>query len=107
MARSDRIIVWSADAERDINDIWDYLAVEATVLVADAAVRAVFRACHRLEGYPFLGRPRDELIPGMRSVLAPPYVVFYRVAGLNIEVVRVLHQRRDIDAIFAAEDGDP
>ena len=106
MARSDHIIIWSADAERDINDIWDYLAAEATVRVADEAVRNIFRACHMLDGHAFLGRPRDELIPGMRSILAHPYVVFYRVAGLNIDVVRVLHQRRDIDTIFATDD-DP
>jgi ParE toxin of type II toxin-antitoxin system, parDE len=46
----------------------------------------------------------DELIPGLRSVLAHPHIVFYRVSGSNIEVVRVLHQRRDIDAIFGSDD---
>ena len=28
------------------------------------------------------------------------YVVFYRVATAAVEIVRVLHQRRDIGAIF-------
>jgi toxin ParE1/3/4 len=100
MARTDRTIVWSGDAERDIDGIWDYLAAQASIQVADDKVRDLFRVCDRLISHPFLGRPRDELIPGLRSILAHPHIVFYRVAGSNIEVVRVLHQRRDIEAIF-------
>jgi toxin ParE1/3/4 len=80
------------------------LAAEASTRVADEAVRDLFRVCDRLVDHPFLGRPRNDLIPGLRSILAHPYIVFYRVSGSNIEVVRVLHQRRDIDAIFASDD---
>jgi toxin ParE1/3/4 len=105
MPSLDGVIIWSADAERDIDDIWDYLASEASVRVADEVVRNIFRACEKLISYPSLGRPRDNLIPGVRSILAHPYAVFYRTSGSNIEIARVLHQRRDIDAIFAG-DGD-
>jgi toxin ParE1/3/4 len=104
MARSERDIVWSADAERDIDGIWDYLAAEASTRVADEAVRDLFRTCDRLVDHAFLGRPRNELIPGLRSILSHPHIIFYRVTGSNIEVVRVLHQRRDIEAIFGSDD---
>jgi plasmid stabilization system protein ParE len=40
-------------------------------------------------------------MPGIRSVLVHPYVLFYRIAARSVEAVRVLHQRRDLDAIFA------
>jgi toxin ParE1/3/4 len=100
MERRDLIVVWSADAERDIDGIWDYLASEASMRVADMAIRKIVRAGERLERHPFAGRPRDDLIPGMRSTLASPYTVFYRIAQSNLEIVRVLHQRRDIDAVF-------
>jgi toxin ParE1/3/4 len=101
MATVDRTLIWSVDAERDVEEIWNYLATLASIRTADDTVRGLFRACDRLVGHPFLGRPRDELIVGLRSVLAPPHIVFYRLSGSNIEVVRVLHQRRDIEAIFA------
>jgi toxin ParE1/3/4 len=104
MASSDRAIIWSADAEHDIDGIWDYLAAQASIQVADEAVRDLFRVCDKLVNHPFLGRPRDELIVGLRSILSHPHVVLYRVSGSNIEIVRVLHQRRDIDAIFAGSD---
>jgi len=34
-------------------------------------------------------------------VLVSPYVIFYRVGESSIDIVRVLHGRRDLDAIFA------
>jgi toxin ParE1/3/4 len=40
-------------------------------------------------------------MPGMRSMATTPYVLFYRIVQDSVEVVRVLHDRRDIDAIFA------
>jgi plasmid stabilization system protein ParE len=40
----------------------------------------------------------------MRSILANPYVVFYRINADCIEIVRVLHGRRDVESIF--EDTD-
>jgi len=30
-----------------------------------------------------------------------PYVIFFRTTDLSVEIVRILHQRRDINAIFA------
>jgi plasmid stabilization system protein ParE len=37
----------------------------------------------------------------MRSVPIHPYIVFYRIQGDAVEIVRVLHGRRDIASIFA------
>jgi toxin ParE1/3/4 len=54
-----------------------------------------------LEEYPFAGRSRDEIRPGLRSVVASPHVVFYRVTDGVAEVVRVLDGRQDLDEIFA------
>lgn len=48
-------------------------------------------------------RTRDEVAPGLRSVLRHPYVIFYRVNDDSIEVVRVLHGRRNFTAIFKKE----
>lgn len=45
-------------------------------------------------------RSRDEIIPGLRSILVHPYVIFYR-ANNDVEIVRVLHQRRNFAAVFS------
>lgn len=45
-------------------------------------------------------------MPGLRSVLVHPYIVFYRVPDTAVEIVRVLHQRRDFTAIFPKKKRD-
>ena len=50
-----------------------------------------------------MGRVRDELEPGMRSFPFGRYVIFYMPIDEGIDVVRVLHGARDIDAIFTGE----
>jgi toxin ParE1/3/4 len=41
------------------------------------------------------------MLPGVRSMPVHPYVVFYRVRNEAVEIVRVIHGRRDIGTIFA------
>jgi toxin ParE1/3/4 len=48
-------------------------------------------------------RPRDDIRPGLRAVIVHPYAVFYRVGEGEVEVVRVLHQRRDLPALLQNE----
>jgi plasmid stabilization system protein ParE len=52
-----------------------------------------------LRTFPLAGRERDELRPNIRSHLAHPYLVFYRVDDVAriIAIVRVLHGRMDLD----------
>jgi toxin ParE1/3/4 len=68
--------------------------------LADKIVHEIGRACHRLENHPFSGRARDEVQLGLRSVVARPYVVFYRVKNNVAEIARVLDGRRDLDEVF-------
>jgi toxin ParE1/3/4 len=94
-------VFWSPEAEKDLLEIWSYLADQASPPIADTQLNAIEGACAKLEHWPHSGRQRDNLLPGLRSVVAFPYVIFYRVRDERVEVVRVLHGRRDIDTIFA------
>jgi toxin ParE1/3/4 len=101
MASPRSSILWSPEAEEDLIDIWGYLAREATEEIADRQLNAIENACSTLEAWPLCGRPRDSLLPGMRSVPVHPYVIFYRARNETVEIVRVVDGRRDIDALFA------
>ncbi|MET3593744.1 MULTISPECIES: type II toxin-antitoxin system RelE/ParE family toxin [Mesorhizobium] len=54
--------------------------------------------CQQLATYPYSGPPRDDIAPGIRHLIVGEYLTFYRVGGDAIEVVRVLHGRRKIEA---------
>jgi toxin ParE1/3/4 len=72
-------IFWSPNAEHDLIEIWSYLARESADQVADDQLDGIERACATLEHFPYSGRPRDNLLPGVRSIPVHPYVIFYRV----------------------------
>jgi plasmid stabilization system protein ParE len=50
--------------------------------------------------FPTAGRVRENLMPGLRSYVVYPFVVFYSVHGSRKTVVveRVLHGHLDIDS---------
>jgi toxin ParE1/3/4 len=100
MPRADLSIGWSSDAEEDLFQIWAYLARRGSRAVADRVVRDIELNCRRLQAWPQSGRDRGDILPGMRSIPSSPYVVFYVVRTGRIEVIRVLHGRRDVEAIF-------
>jgi toxin ParE1/3/4 len=106
MADRRRPIIWSPEARADLSEIWDYYAGRAGRHRADKNVREIHDALRLLEDHPFAGRARDEVRPGLRSITARPYVIFYRMRGDVAEIVRILHGRRDLDDIFAEDPTD-
>ena len=86
-------------AETDILEIWDYIA-DDSLAAADRWVDHLDEQFRVLATQPMMGRARDELAPGVRSFPFGRYVVFYVPLDDGIDVVRVLHGARDIDAVF-------
>ncbi len=89
-------------AEIDILEIWDYIA-DDSLAAADRWVDHLDKQFRVLATQPMMGRARDELVPGVRSFPFGRYVVFYMPLDDGIDVVRVLHGARDIDAVFNSE----
>jgi toxin ParE1/3/4 len=89
----------SDQADADLLQIYRYLA-DRSPGGAESVAREIDRKFENLSHFPFIGRDRSTLHEGMRSVVAYPYVIFYRVEVERIYVARVLHGRRDIDAEF-------
>ena len=86
-------------AEADVLEIWDYIADDG-IAAADRWVDRLDKQFRVLAMQPMMGRARDELAPGVRSFPFGRYVVFYLPLDGGIDVVRVLHGARDIDAAF-------
>lgn len=81
----------------ELDDIWLYIAVESSSLeIADRVVETITDMFLQLSKYPNLGRRRDDIRKGLRSISAGSYVVIYRVEGNNIRILHVVHGRRDI-----------
>jgi toxin ParE1/3/4 len=90
-------VVISPRARRDIANIAAYtlnMWGEAQMTRYVDALDAKFAELARS---PELGRARDEIAVGYRSVVQGSHVVFYRTTRRNLVVVRVLHGRMDPD----------
>ncbi len=85
----------TARAERDLDEAWRWIARESGRERADALVREVSEAANLFASRPLAGRAHPELGQDVRSCLVRPYLVFYQPKPWGLEVVRVLHTRRD------------
>jgi len=57
---------------------------------------ALARALDALADNPLLGRARDDLRPGARTLRVREHVIVYDVTPDLVRVARILHGRRDL-----------
>lgn len=89
-------------AAADILDIWDHIA-EDSLDQADRWIDKLDEKFGILASQPLAGRAREELAADLRSFPFGRYVIFYMPVQDGIDVVRVLHSARDVDAAFGKE----
>ena len=85
-------------AEADIFEIWDFIA-DDSIEAADRWVDQLDEKFKLLATQAMLGRARDELESGVRSFPFGRHVIFYMPGDSGIDIVRVMHSARDIDAL--------
>lgn len=89
----------SDEAEQDLVDIWKYIAEDSPVN-AVRFLRKLADKYHWLTEHSEAGLKRDELLPGLCVYPYAKYMVYYRVTGNTLELVRILHSSRDLNRIF-------
>jgi toxin ParE1/3/4 len=94
----------SVQAVRDLKEISKYIANQSNSANASAILRKIASAMQTNAIHPLSGRTRNELSEGLRSFSVAPYIVFYRPLEDGIRVIRVLHSRRDLNAMEYDED---
>jgi toxin ParE1/3/4 len=96
-------------AERDIDGQAEYLFREASLETALRFYEFAAVAFEKLARTPGLGEQRhssNPLLAGLRIWRidgSPNDLIFYRPVERGIEIVRVLHGARDIDAVLESE----
>ena len=82
-------------ARRDVLDIWNYIARDSEP-AADRFIDRLTDHFRILGDVPYAGRPRDDIRPGYRSFAVGEYLIFYRVGQPGVEIMHILHGRRDL-----------
>jgi toxin ParE1/3/4 len=74
------------------------LRTEAGDAVADRFVRDIVAKVESLRDMPARQRVRAELRTEVRAVSISHYLIFYRINGDRVRIIRVLHGSRNITA---------
>ena len=91
----------SSKAAEELDDIWHNLATESNSFdVADRFIDSLTDHFFMLAKHPLIGRTREELRPGYRGFPVGQYLILYRVLDTGVEIMHVLHGRRDLDGFF-------
>ena len=87
-------IIWRASARSDLAAIIRYVA-NVNPLAARRLRQVLMESVLLVSEHPYLYR-QSQTIPAMREIVAHPnYIVYYRVTASCIEVVNVIHTRRE------------
>ncbi len=85
-------LIWRASARSDLRAIVTYIA-ERNAPAAQQIKDAVEACAERLSEHPFLYRP-GRIADTREAVVHPNYVLIYRVGAEAVEILNVVHARR-------------
>ncbi|MCP1244017.1 type II toxin-antitoxin system mRNA interferase toxin, RelE/StbE family [Acetobacter lambici] len=86
-------IVWTETADEDLAGITEYIG-ESNISAAERMWHRLRSCVLPLSSHPYL-YPISDRIPGLREVVAHPnYIILYRVTATRVEIINVVHARR-------------
>ncbi len=91
--------VISLPASRDLQAIADYFA-EVNVAVGERFLDEFDRRCQQIVSFPNSGRSYSELRANLRGLPLEGYIILYQVITDRVEIVRVVHGKRDLRSLF-------
>jgi len=98
-------LLLTADAERDLEDLYNYLTDVDSRTNADRVLDRLRTAAESLSAFPDRGSQPKELrslgITEFRQVLCKPYRVIYRVIGTRVVIYLIADGRRDMQELLS------
>jgi toxin ParE1/3/4 len=96
-----RSILLSPEAEADLIQAAEYLDEETgTAVFGHRLHDEIDHVLDLIAANPWMGRARPELQDGLRGFPHGQYTIFWRLNDNRIDIVRVLHQRQDVERAF-------
>jgi plasmid stabilization system protein ParE len=88
----------------DVEDCADYLFTESGEAAAGRWKESLDKTIPLISKFPEIGQIRKDLpVPGIRTLFLkgfPRYLVFYRLDGANLELLRVRHGMMHLPGLF-------
>ena len=99
-----RKLYLSPEAEEDLIQAADYLdRATANDAFGDKLHDELDHVMDLIAENPMMGRARPELRTGLRGFSHGQYTIFWRLHADEVEIVRVLHHRQNVEREFGIE----
>ena len=97
-------VLLTNDAARDLDEIYDYIALHDAPQKADYVLQQIEKSFSRLSKFPERGAyPKELLLLGIREyreVFFKSYRIIYRVMDKNVYVLLIGDGRRDMQSLL-------
>ena len=84
-------------AVADLEEIWNHSTENWGELQAERYLRLINKHFRKIADNPDLGPSCDGIREGYRRRRVARHTIFYRMSDDRVEVVRILHERMDVD----------
>ena len=89
-------------AQVDLEEIGDRIA-QRNPARAVTCIQELRERCLRIGDFPHAGPPRPQWSMGIRIAVHGKYLIIYRLHDDTVQVLRIVHGARDLDALFERE----
>ena len=97
-------VVFTPEAEGQLVELHRYIAAAGSAQVAARYVESIVVFCEDLGVFPHLGRARDDIRSGLRTVgFRRRVVIAFAVFGQSVVIVGVFYGGRDYEAVLGAQ----
>lgn len=93
--------VISKKAISDLEEIWLYTAEKWSVEQADRYYFLIMDEINYICRNTYAGKKMDHIRKGYFASKVKSHLIFYRINNVMIEIIRILHERMDIDTRLA------
>ena len=94
---------FTPQATEDLDAIWNFIA-DNNRIAADRVEMEIVATCRRLVKHPLMGTRRKDITPlpvrFWTVTKFPNYVIVYRLETAPLQVVAVLHGKRDLKQVL-------
>lgn len=92
-------VIFRQEAINDLTDIWDYTLQEWSENRADKYFDTIRLACKEIGENPTIGKSYTEISKHLLGLKTGKHIIFYHLVSEDeIEVIRVLHERMDLES---------
>ena len=92
--------VISKKALSDLEEIWLYTVEKWSIDQADRYYNLIFDEINYICKHINAGKSMEHVRKGYRASKVKSHLIFYKVMNNTIEIIRILHERMDIENRF-------